>query len=284
MWSSVSTRPSEQESAPLLSVRDLVKCFPRNGNQGLLRVLDRVSFDVKQGEFISIVGPSGCGKTTLIEVIAGLQNATEGHVEVARQRRDGAHVGTGSALSLIVFQQYNRTLYPFMSVAKNIGFALDSCPGISKKEKRKRVDEALSITGLADFDAAYPWELSGGMQQRVAIARAIVARPRLLLLDEPFGSLDTQTKNTLEDELLSLVSKFGLTAIYVTHDIDSALYCGSRVMLLTARPARMARVLDSDLPYPRDQIETRKHPLFLEYREVLYKHVSGSFGSRGQNA
>ena len=178
-------------------------------------------------------------------------------------------------LSLIVFQQYSRTLYPFMSVAQNIGFALDSCQGISKKEKHGRVNEALSLIGLTDFAKAYPWELSGGMQQRVALARAIVARPRLLLLDEPFGSLDAQASHMLEDELLSLVCKYGLSAILVTHDIDSALYCGNRVMLMTDRPARIARFIENEVPYPRHQVETRKHPLFLEYREILYRHIAG---------
>lgn len=252
----------------IFRVNKLVKRFPRNGDGGSLLVLDQISFEVRKGDFISIVGPSGCGKTTLLEILSQLQSPTSGEVQTIPQ--DDAS-NTHSNLSLIVFQQYNRSLYPFMRVTANVRFAMDAIPTISKAEKDARTKEALAVTGLSDFAGYYPWELSGGMQQRVALARAIAVRPRTLLLDEAFGSLDTLTRSGLEDELLALVERYGLTVLYVTHDIDSAIYCGKRVMVLSNSPTRILELFDNELPFPRDQISTRRDSMFLEYRERLYK-------------
>ena len=249
-----------------LKVDKLTKRFPRKGED--LLVLDKLSFDIRKGEFLSIVGPSGCGKTTLLEIAAGLQRPSSGNILHDNQEGDGN--GLHSHLTLIVFQQYNRSMFPFLTVSKNVQFTLDAMPHINQKNKADRVKEALSITGLSAFSDYYPWELSGGMQQRVAFARAIAARPRVLLLDEPFGSLDTQTQYNLEDELLALVKRFKLTVVYVTHDIDSAIYCGHRLILLSLPPTHLVTDFDSDIPSPRNQIETRKNPRFLEYRERLY--------------
>lgn len=249
----------------ILRVTDLEKRFPRNG--GSLSVLDGISFEVRRGDLISIVGPSGCGKTTLLEILARLQEPTSGSVVFSRtQNNDDLH----SDISLIVFQQYNRSLYPFMSVASNVRFALDAIEGLPRSEKDDRIDEALRVTGLSSFASYYPWELSGGMQQRVALARAIAVRPMTLLLDEAFGSLDTQTRANLEDELLGLAEKYGLTVLYVTHDIDSAVYFGQRIMALSALPTQVLTLFDNEIPFPRNQIETRRDERFLAYREQLF--------------
>lgn len=252
----------------ILRVDKLKKHFPRNGD-GLL-VLDDISFDVRKGDFISIVGPSGCGKTTLLEIVAQLQAPTLGEVKYSSSTgRNDLH----SNLCLIVFQQYNRSLYPFMTVAKNVSFVLDAIDGLLRSEKKTRVKESLSVTGLSAFADYYPWELSGGMQQRVALARVIAARPMILLLDEAFGSLDTQTMANLEDELLMLVEKYDLTVLYVTHDIDSAVYCGDRIMVLSSSPTKILALFKNELPRPRDQILTRRDQQFLDYREQLYKLI-----------
>lgn len=250
----------------ILRVTDLKKSFPRNGSY--LSVLDGLSFEVKRNDFISIVGPSGCGKTTLLEILARLQTLSSGSMDFLREKNsDNLH----SDISLIVFQQYNRSLYPFMSVASNVNFTLDAIKGLTQSEKNLRINEALRVTGLSRFSSYYPWELSGGMQQRVALARAIASRPMILLLDEAFGSLDTQNKTALEDELLSLAERYDLTVLYVTHDIDSAIYCGRRIMVLSALPSKVITLFDNEIPYPREQIETRRDPRFLDYREHLFK-------------
>ncbi len=250
----------------ILRVTDLKKCFPREG--GSLSVLGGLSFDVRRGDLISIVGPSGCGKTTLLEILARLQKPTSGSVEFTSIRNNA---DLHSNISLIVFQQYNRSLYPFMKVAANVRFTLDAIKDMSHSEKDTRVDEALRVTGLSSFSSYYPWELSGGMQQRVALARAIAARPMTLLLDEAFGSLDTQTRSDLEDELLALAERYDLTVLYVTHDIDSAIYCGRCIMALSALPAKVLALFENEIPFPRNQIESRRDQRFLDYRETLFK-------------
>jgi NitT/TauT family transport system ATP-binding protein len=251
----------------ILNVDQIEKAFGNNGDR--LLVLNKISFQIQKGEFMSIIGPSGCGKTTLLEILAKLQTPSAGKITVDNSfsaNENSIH----NTLSIIVFQQYNRSLFPFMTVASNINFSLDSIKTLSKKEKEKRLKESLAVTGLSKFSNYYPWQLSGGMQQRVAIARVLAVRPMILLLDEPFASLDTQTRYILEDELTSITQKYNLTVIYVTHDIDSAIYMGKRIILLSKLPAQILADIKIDLPYPRDQITTRAAPKFSEYREYLY--------------
>lgn len=252
----------------LLEVYNLTKSFPRNGDN--LLVLDNISFNLEKGTLLSIVGPSGCGKTTLLEILASLQSQTSGKIIYHNEKQ--LNSDQYSDLKLIVFQEYNRSMYPFLTVFGNIKFTLDALP-IKAKEKNKRIDAAISMTGLSEFSEYYPWELSGGMQQRVALARAIAARPKVLFLDEPFGSLDTQTKYKLEDDVIRLTHEYQLATIYITHDIDSAIYCGQRIIMLSKLPARIKVNIQSELLYPRDQIATRNSSKFLEYRKELYSSL-----------
>jgi len=256
-------------STPILKVADLSKSFPTDN--GKLNVLDNISFNLQHGDFLSIVGPSGCGKSTLLEIVASLQSASSGKVETQKVKLNNNH----SDLSLFVFQQYNRSMLPFLTVTGNVQFVLDSIKGISQQEKIKRVEESLAITKLTEFAKYYPWQLSGGMQQRVAFARVVAARPKIVLLDEAFGSLDAQTTYELEDELLDLTNKYNLTTIYVTHDIGSAIYCGKRIIALSGLPANIIRDIKNELPYPRHQIDTRNDKRFLEYRKEIYSLIKG---------
>lgn len=253
----------------MLTVSNLSKSFPNENGQ--LDVLDNISFSLQPGDFLSIVGPSGCGKTTLLEIVGSLQSASSGKIETQKVKINNNH----SDLSLFVFQQYNRSMLPFLTVAGNVQFVLESIKGITHEEKIKRVEESLAITKLTEFAKYYPWQLSGGMQQRVAFARVVAARPKILLLDEAFGSLDTQTTYELEDELLSLTNKYNLTTIYVTHDIGSAIYCGKRLIVLSALPANIVSDIKNELPYPRNQIETRNDKRFLECRKEIYSLIKG---------
>jgi NitT/TauT family transport system ATP-binding protein len=219
-----------------------------------------ISFSVMEKEFVSIVGPSGCGKTTLIKIIAGLLKATTGTVDLFGERV----TGVPDHLS-VVFQDYSRSLFPWLRVGANVAFPLDSLP-ISRAERDERVDVALEAVGLAGANSKYPWELSGGMQQRVAIARAIAYRPKMLLMDEPFASVDAQTRAELEDLTLKVHRDHGMTTLFITHDIDESVYLANRVIVLRRSPGRLMNVLDVDLPFPRDQIATREHDAFVRLR------------------
>ncbi len=252
---------------PILIVDNLSKIFHNDSYD--LKVLDNISFELGAGEFLSIVGPTGCGKTTLLEIIGSLKTATGGKVEINGNVQNNDH----SDLVLFVFQQYNRSMLPFLTVEGNIRFVLESIPNLLPADKNDRINESLEITKLADFSDYYPWQLSGGMQQRVAFARIVAARPKIVLLDEAFGSLDTQTTYELEDELLDLVNKYNLTTIYVTHDIGSALYCGNRIFTLSPIPSKIISVIENEISYPRHQIETRNDVRFLDYRKEIYSLI-----------
>ncbi|MDP2207546.1 MAG: ABC transporter ATP-binding protein [Bacteroidota bacterium] len=219
-----------------------------------------ITFDVREGEFISILGPSGCGKTTLLRIIAGLIQPTSGQV----------HIKTDSTERnlMLVFQEYNRSLFPWRTVAKNISFGLE-VSGSSPKELAKRVDEYINLVGLKGFENHYPWELSGGMQQRTAIARALACHPNLLLMDEPFGSLDALSRNELEDDLLRLWKQASITILFVTHDIDEAIYLSDRIIVLSQRPSKVEDIILVELPRPRHQVESRSSNKFIEYRSKI---------------
>jgi NitT/TauT family transport system ATP-binding protein len=219
-----------------------------------------LSFEVAKGEFASIVGPSGAGKTTLLKILSGLMRPTQGSVYLEGKRIDGVPEGMA-----MVFQDYSRSLLPWTSVAKNIGFPLAD-KGVSGKERKELIAESMEAVGLTKFADRYPWQLSGGMQQRVAIARALAYRPRLLLMDEPFAALDAQTRADLEDLVLRIRREYGVTILFVTHDIDESVYLADRVLVLSKAPARLAEVLPVDLPEPRDQISTKEHENFVHLR------------------
>ncbi|MEV6794104.1 ABC transporter ATP-binding protein [Streptomyces sp. NPDC051320] len=231
-------------------------------------VLGGVDFSVARGEFVCLVGPSGAGKTTLLRCLAGLQTPTRGWVEfenvrITRPPRDVA----------VVFQDYSRSLLPWASVLDNVTLPLRSA-GVRKAEARRRAHDALEAVGLASADpTSYPWQLSGGMQQRVAIARAIACGPSLVLMDEPFASVDAQTRADLEDLMRRLQTEMDLTVLLVTHDIDEAVYLSDRVVVLSGAPATVSEVVDVPLGTTRDQLETKTLPAFAELRGHVYRLI-----------
>jgi len=229
--------------------------------------LDQVSLRVADGELVSIVGPSGCGKSTLLRCAAGLLTPAAGTV-----RLDGARVDRVPDGLAEVFQDYSRSLLPWLSVRDNVALPLRRT-GQRRPARRAVASAALATVGLPDTGDRYPWQLSGGMQQRVAIARALACGPRLLLMDEPFGSVDAQTREDLEDLLLAVRQQRDITIMLVTHDIDESVYVGDRVVVLTQSPGRIRADLPVSLPAPRDQISTRELAAFVQLRATVGRLV-----------
>jgi NitT/TauT family transport system ATP-binding protein len=249
----------------LLTVTELHKVYDGHGRR--VAAVGELTFTVEPGQFVCIVGPSGCGKTTLLRCIAGLLPPTAGEVRLDGERVSGPPKGLA-----VVFQEYGRSLFPWLRVADNVELPLRAA-GIVRADRRRQVDEALEAVGLADAHAAYPWQLSGGMQQRVAIARAIAYQPQVLLMDEPFAAVDAQTRADLEDLIRSVWQRFEMTMLFVTHDIDEAVYLGQRVIMLSAAPTTIADDLEIDLPDERDQLTTRGAARFTELRGQVYAQI-----------
>lgn len=229
---------------------------------GPLDILEDVNFSMRPGEIVGIVGRSGTGKTTLLRVLGGLLPATTGSCEVYGKPIDGP-----PDTVVTVFQDYGNALLPWRSVARNAELGIER--SMAKTARRERVDEALEMVGLSSRRDEYPWRLSGGMQQRVQIARALAMRPRVLLMDEPFGALDAMTKATLQDELLQLKERTGATILFITHDMDEAVYLSDRVFVIAGSPGTITMQHQIDLPRPRHQISTRELPEFLSARHSL---------------
>jgi NitT/TauT family transport system ATP-binding protein len=226
-----------------------------------------LEFEVREHEFVCIVGPSGCGKTTLLKCISGLLSPTKGEVRLHDERIDGP-----PERMALVFQEYGRSLYPWMSVRQNVAFPLRR-RRIAKHESAELVERAVESVDLTGFLDRYPWELSGGMQQRVAIARALAYQPEILLMDEPFASVDAQTRADLEDLILEVRRQYGVTVVFVTHDIDESVYLGDRIVVLTPAPTQVHETLDVELPDPRDQLETKELPEFTRLRAHVYRSI-----------
>jgi len=226
-----------------------------------------VSFSVDEGEFVCVVGPSGCGKTTLLKCIGGLLRPSAGEVLL----RGSPVTGPPERMAL-VFQEYSRSLMPWMSVRSNVLLPLRH-KKLSKRERTSLVEDALGAVGLTRFMDRYPWQLSGGMQQRVAIARALAYQPSILLMDEPFASVDAQTRGDLEDLVLQVRDEFGITILFVTHDIDESVYLSDRVVVLTHSPTEVKELIPVELPKPRDQIATKAEPDFAQLRAHVYRLI-----------
>jgi NitT/TauT family transport system ATP-binding protein len=226
----------------LLSVEKVDKVYETP--TGSVEAMREVSLEVDEGEFVSIVGPSGCGKSTLLEIVGGLVEPSAGSVTIAGQ----AVRGTDPAIG-IVFQQ--ESAFPWRSVVENVEFGLEMA-GVGKAERRRRAGEMLELVGLAGFGDRYPSELSGGMRQRVAIARTLVLEPKIILMDEPFGALDEQTRLILGEELLRIREATGATVLFITHSFDEALLLSDRIVVMTARPGRVKKIVVNPLPRPRD--------------------------------
>lgn len=238
------------------------------GRNGKTVALNGVNLDIAENEFICVVGPSGCGKSTLLNIIAGLLEPTSGAVYLDGKQIEGTGVERG-----VVFQQY--ALFPWRTVLKNVMFGLEM-KRTPKEEAEKTAMKYINAVGLAGFENAYPKELSGGMKQRVAIARAYAVNPKVLLLDEPFGALDAQTRVQLQTELLNTWEQEKKTCFFITHDVDEAIILSQRVIIMSARPGRIKRIVDIDIPYPRTQ-ETKSDARFLELKAEIWNEVYQEF-------
>jgi NitT/TauT family transport system ATP-binding protein len=249
----------------MLDVRGLKMVYEGKGRT--VEAVRDLTFTVDAGELVCLVGPSGCGKTTLLRCISGLLQPTSGEVLL-----QGRRVTEPPAGMSVVFQEYGRSLFPWKTVRENVELPLQQ-KKLPTARRRELVDQALAAVGLADTHDAYPWQLSGGMQQRVAIARAIAHEPQVLLMDEPFAAVDAQTRADLEDLIRDLWQQFQVTTLFVTHDIDEAVYLGQRVIILSSSPTVVREDLSIDLPAERDQLETRSSPRFAELRKQVYSHI-----------
>jgi NitT/TauT family transport system ATP-binding protein len=246
----------------MLLARNIAKTYP-NGTEAIRNI----TFKVSAGELVCIVGPSGAGKTTLLRCIAGLLAPSGGQLTMAGKEI----VGTPPGMA-VVFQEYARSLFPWFTVSQNVELPLRE-KGLTSDHRKELVRGALQAVDLADFGNAYPWELSGGMQQRVAIARAVAYEPQVLLMDEPFAAVDAQTRADLEDLVLRIWKTFGITVVFVTHDIDEAIYLGQRVLVLSGRPTIVLDDVKVNLPAERDQLNTRNLHRFGELRTQVHSLI-----------
>ena len=250
-----------------LEVRGLSKTYG-TGDQAV-RAIDDLTFEVDPGEFLCIVGPSGCGKTTLLKCLSGLLRPSSGAAYLEGKLIEKSPDGLA-----LVFQEYSRSLLPWMTVGANVRLPLLG-QRVRRSERRSRAAEALAAVGLTGFEDKHPWQLSGGMQQRVAIARALAYHPHLLLMDEPFASVDAQTRADLEDLVLDVHERFGITVVFVTHDIDESVYLADRIVVLSHRPTTVKEIVSVPLARPRDQIATKELPAFIELRSRVIRQIKG---------
>lgn len=235
-----------------------------NGRSGEMTALNGINMDILDNEFVCVVGPSGCGKSTLLNIIAGLMEPTSGSVYVDGKKVQGTGVERG-----VVFQQY--ALFPWLTVKKNVEFGL-KLKNLPKDEIEETAMKYIRMVDLEKFANAYPKELSGGMKQRVAIARAYAVNPEVLLMDEPFGALDAQTRTQLQSELLKTWQEERKTCFFITHDVEEAIILAQRVVIMSARPGRIKEIVEVDIPYPRTQ-ETRMNATFVELKNFIWSRV-----------
>jgi len=247
---------------PLICIDKVFKTY--KGVSGNVEALKNVTLDIAENEFVCVVGPSGCGKTTLLNILAGLETYDSGQVTMNGEPIIGPGIERG-----VIFQQY--ALFPWLTVEKNMEFGLKYLK-LTKEEKKKIVQHYMEIVGLTEFAHAFPKELSGGMKQRVAIARGYSTSPRVLLMDEPFGALDAQTRAQLQEDLLRTWELERKTCFFITHDVEEAVLLAQRVVLMSARPGRVKQIINIDLPYPRNQ-ETKILPRFNELKNQIWANV-----------
>ena len=250
------------EEYTLLRAEGLQKTYTKGERE--VAACQNISFSLKRGEFVCIVGPSGCGKTTLLRCVCQLLKPNAGKVFIKEKE-----INSPPKEMILIFQDYSRSLFPWRTVLKNVLFVLEK-KNISKKERLEIARSALTSVRLDGFDNHYPWELSGGMQQRLAIARGIAFNPDILLMDEPFASVDAQTRSDLEDTILDIWSRFSQTVLLVTHDIEEAIYLADRILVLSHRPSEIREEIRIDLERPRNQLTTKEDKRFIEYRHYIY--------------
>ncbi|RZL62982.1 MAG: ABC transporter ATP-binding protein [Variovorax sp.] len=245
--------------------------------QGPMRVLDDVSFDIREGEFVSIIGPSGCGKTTLMNMLGGFVKPTGGAVLL-----DGKPVAGPGPDRGVIFQEYG--VFPWLTVRQNIAFGLKlSASKVPAGEREAIVQRYMGLMGLADFADHFPKHLSGGMRQRLAIARAYAVRPQFLLMDEPFGALDAQTRSAMQDLLLEVLRAEGKTVMLITHSVEEAIYLSSRIVVVTARPARIRTIIDVPFGYPRAE-NVHDDPRFVALRSQIRELVMQEYAAQARQA
>jgi len=252
---------------PILEVQGLSKSYRQAGGE-TTAAIGNISCAVHAGEFVSFVGPSGCGKTTLLMSIAGLLAPSAGRVVVK-----GKEVAGPPPNLVLLFQEYNKSLFAWRSVLGNVRFGLEA-RGQRATGAREKARSLVELVGLTGFENHYPWELSGGMQQRVAIARALAYEPEVLLMDEPFGSLDALTRLELEDALLNLWAELKTTILFITHDIEEAIYLSDRIWVLSRRPSKIIDEINIPFARPRNQLTTRADGHFMEIRNDIYRKIS----------
>ncbi|MBI5966590.1 MAG: ABC transporter ATP-binding protein [Deltaproteobacteria bacterium] len=248
----------------VIEIRGLSKVYPTPERPQGLKVLDDIAFGVEEGEFLTVVGPSGCGKTTLLEIMAGLRKPTSGGIYL-----DGRMITDPDPAIGIVFQE--ESTFPWLTVEENIGFGL-RMKGVGKDERERQVQEVIDLVELPGFEKRYPFELSGGMRQRVSLARTIIMHPRVILMDEPFGALDEQTRLTLGLEILRIAERTQSTIALITHSINEAVLLSDRIVVLTRRPGRVKSVIPSKLAKPRS-VDTLSDALFAKLVGQIWKDL-----------
>ena len=250
-----------------LKILNVTKTF--NSEVGEIKALEAINLEVKPSEFLCIIGPSGCGKTTLLRLVAGLDKPTSGKILL-----DGKEVEKPGQDRGLVFQEFS--LFPWRTVIKNVTFGLE-IQGIDKEEQYRIANEYIELVGLKGFEDRYPYELSGGMKQRVAVARALATDPAILLMDEPFGSVDAQTRNVLQEELLEIWKRTEKTILFVTHSVDEAVYLADRVAVMSARPGQIIHCMKIDIPRPRKRTSMEAN----EIREKLLMRLASEYQKIG---
>ncbi|YBV94258.1 ABC transporter ATP-binding protein (plasmid) [Phyllobacteriaceae bacterium JZ32] len=258
---------------PKISFQSVSRQFDLGQGEVFL-ALDRLSLDIADGEFVTVVGPSGCGKSTAMNIAAGLIRPSAGAVLV-----DGVEVSGPGPERGVIFQQY--ALFPWLTVQENVEFGL-KIAGVGRAERKRTADHFIELVGLSRFADALPKMLSGGMKQRCAIARAYAVNPKILLMDEPFGALDALTRVQLQDQLLSTWSRERRTVMFITHDVDEAVYLANRVIVMAARPGRLHKIIEVDLPYPRNET-IRLSPEFAAIRNSVWHEVYHQHASESEN-
>ena len=251
---------------PIIEIKDLTKEFSVNGR--VLTVFDGLSCQIEKGSFLSIVGPSGCGKSTLLKLVSGLDTPTHGAVVF-----NGDPVRGPAKGMIYVFQQYTKSIFPWRTVMQNVEFGLNAGKTLGRAEAREKCLEYIRLVGLDGYEHYHPFQLSGGMQQRVCIARALICEPDVLLMDEPFSAVDAMTRAILQELILKIWQTIPVTILFVTHDVEEAVFLSSRVLSLSRAPATIREDLPVDLAYPRDQIKTPQDERFTALRQRLFSSI-----------
>jgi NitT/TauT family transport system ATP-binding protein len=261
-----SERSRSTIARPIIDVRGLGKSFASKARS--LTVFDNLSLSIQKQSFLSVIGPSGCGKSTLLKLISGLETPTHGEIFFNDRRVTGPPKGM-----IYVFQQYTKSIFPWRTVIENVEFGLRAQRSVSFKNARDRCRQYIDLVGLQGYEDYFPYQLSGGMQQRVCIARALICEPDVLLMDEPFSAVDAMTRAILQELVMRIWQTLPITILFVTHDVDEAVFLSTRIVSLGRSGEGIAQDVANDLPLPRDQIATRSDPRFIELRQRLFAGI-----------